>query len=134
MLASSGGGVTGFIGFLPADGAPNATLSGEDDFSLDADFRVMVKKLSKRDGVTKLKALAEMNELIASKTEADLKRLAPYWPRLFAKLAVDYEGRVREATFKTHQIIVQSLGKGKINNFNDHGIDVFSSDSNWPAP
>lgn len=48
----------------------------------------MVKKLTKKDSVTKLKALQEFAEIVPLKEDKILKCFLPYWPRLFNKLAV----------------------------------------------
>ena len=58
------GGAVGFVGFggLGSQGeaslgyVPMATGSGEDvDSTVDGDFRMTMRKLMKRDGITKLK-------------------------------------------------------------------------------
>ena len=58
LLASSGGGVPGFVGFgaMSDLGYVPATQGADDtDSSVDSDFRMVLRKLSKRDSTTKLK-------------------------------------------------------------------------------
>ncbi|KAI1294576.1 E3 ubiquitin-protein ligase listerin [Halotydeus destructor] len=116
LLTGSGGSVTGFIGFSAFSTPRNVdqddkTLTAEEDTAVDSEFRMVTRKLTKKDSVTKIKALQELAELVDQKDERDVKQLLPYWPRLFVKLAVDYDWRVRETTFKTHQVIAKIVGK-----------------------
>lgn len=72
---------------------------------------MLVKKLSKTDSVTKMKAMDELKELVATKPDTETKKLIPYWPRLFNKLATDYDWRVREQVLKLHGYLVDTFGK-----------------------
>ena len=62
---------------------------------LDGEVRVVLRRLGKRDAVTKTKALREAAAMAA---EADADRLAQLlhvWPKLQAKLALHAEPKVR---------------------------------------
>lgn len=70
-------------------GDGNQVVGGpEEDFSIEPELRLLVKKLTKKDNVTKLKALQEFAELVPTKDEKSLTAFLLYWPRLFNKLAV----------------------------------------------
>ena len=47
----------------------------------------MLRKLSKRDSTTKIKALQELGSMCKEKDLEAVKTVLPFWPRIFAKLA-----------------------------------------------
>ena len=59
LLAKEGGGHVGFVGFGSMSGdlgyVPTSVGLEDQDAGLDTDFRMVLRKLSKRDIVTKLK-------------------------------------------------------------------------------
>lgn len=55
--------------------------------SVDPDFRMVLRKMSKRDSTTKIKALQELSVLCKEKDLDSVKTVLPFWPRIFAKLA-----------------------------------------------
>ena len=55
--------------------------------SVDPDFRMVLRKMSKRDSTTKIKALQELSTLCKEKDLDSVKTILPFWPRIFAKLA-----------------------------------------------
>ncbi|XP_067118343.1 E3 ubiquitin-protein ligase listerin [Centruroides vittatus] len=118
LLCSSGIGTTGFIGFssLTSDilnYVPATSQVCEDDISsaVDGDFRMVMRKMTKRDSVTKLKAIQEFSELCKTKNEELLKGALPYWPRLYNQLAMDFDRRIREATHEAHSQLVKKVGR-----------------------
>ncbi|CAG2119720.1 unnamed protein product [Medioppia subpectinata] len=68
--------------------ANSGTAAAADDLTIDADFRVIFKKMSKKDCITKVKALQEFQQLIKDKTETDVKCVLSQWPRTYNKLAI----------------------------------------------
>lgn len=67
--------------------------------------------MTKKDPVTKVKALQEFCELIL-KTESNIiKTILPFWPRLYNTLSTDVEHRVREATQQAHAALTSQAGK-----------------------
>ncbi|XP_076317410.1 E3 ubiquitin-protein ligase listerin [Tachypleus tridentatus] len=113
LLSASGVSVSGFVGFsaLSSDlpsyvPAVGQQLSDDVELTIDGDFRLAMKKMSKRDATTKLKALHEFMDLCQLKDEDSIKRMLPFWPRLYVKLAVDCDRRVREATHYAHECLV----------------------------
>ncbi|KAK3592614.1 hypothetical protein CHS0354_008149 [Potamilus streckersoni] len=111
QLLSSGNSIpSGFIGFGMLTGTPAfvpASQSFDDiDSSLDADFRLVLRKLTKRDPTTKIKALQEFSSLCKEKDNQVLKAVLPYWPRTYNKLTLDLDHRVREAVQQTMTVMV----------------------------
>lgn len=65
----------------------------------DADLRVVCKRLGKKDGVTKHKALAELSGLVAANPGL-VEGLLPFWLYVYPRLAVlEDDRRIREALF-----------------------------------
>jgi len=86
-------------------------ISDELDHSISEDFRLVWKKMNKKDTTTKLKALDEFKKLCQETDVEELKPVLPYWPRLFSKLTTDEEHRVREATHTAHRALVSKAGR-----------------------
>ncbi|XP_055533592.1 E3 ubiquitin-protein ligase listerin [Wyeomyia smithii] len=87
------------------------THGEEVDPNLDDNFQIVLKKMLKKDPVTKTKALQEFSELI-SKSELDLvKAVLPFWPRLYSNLSTDVEHRVRETAQQAQAAVVAKAGK-----------------------
>lgn len=103
VLAREGGVIPGFVGF---DTAVTSELSyvpavhgaEEIDNLVDADFRLVLRKLSKRDNVTRLKAVQDFGAMCQDRDAEDVKGVLPYWPRIYCKMSMDYDRRIREAT------------------------------------
>lgn len=103
VLAREGGVIPGFVGF---DTAVTSELSyvpavhgaEEIDNLVDADFRLVLRKLSKRDNVTRLKAVQDFGAMCQERDAEDVRGVLPYWPRIYCKISMDYDRRIREAT------------------------------------
>lgn len=102
QLLSQAGNQSAFVGFDSMSGSPGyvpVSQTLEDvDSSLDADFRLVLRKLTKKDSITKVKALQEFRSLCKEKDVDELKAVLPFWPRMFNKTALDVDHRVRETT------------------------------------
>lgn len=113
LLSESGTTQQGFIGFGTFSGepayVPAADLDNLGDMSLDAELRVLLRKLSKKDSITKIKALQEFNLLIKDKEEKDVKAVLPYWPRIYSKMVLDVDYRVRETVQQSMNILAMRL-------------------------
>ncbi|KAK3098056.1 hypothetical protein FSP39_015648 [Pinctada imbricata] len=101
LLAEAGTAPTGFIGFgtlsTPPAYVPASEGFDDGESSLDPDFRMVLRKVMKRDSTTKVKALQEVTALFREKDEELVKGVLPFWPRNYNKLANDVDYRVREA-------------------------------------
>jgi hypothetical protein len=78
-------------------GAPTslfAALGGQD--SLDPETSLLLKRLSKRDTVTKLKALAELKQAVTAGDTSWATEVLPHWVVAFGRLADDKSWQVRE--------------------------------------
>ncbi|KAJ7997588.1 hypothetical protein DPEC_G00230570 [Dallia pectoralis] len=111
LVARESGAVPGFVGF----GTTASTEPGyvpavhgaeEIDNLVDADFRLVLRKLSKRDTVTKLKAAQEFGAMCQERDSNVVKGVLPYWPRIYCKMSVDHDRRVREATQQAFEQLV----------------------------
>lgn len=115
LLSESGAAPTGFVGFGGLGGMPAyvpASQALDDvDSTLDADFRMVLRKLTKRDSTTKVKALGEFSTLCKEKEDATVQAVLPFWPRIFNKMAIDIDHRVRECTQNAMTTLVRRVGR-----------------------
>ena len=81
------------------------------DPNLDSDFRVVLKKLSKKDNLTKLKALDELKNLIEIKSVEECVLILPYWTKSYTKLVLDMNRKIREQCQLNHEKIVFKVNK-----------------------
>lgn len=56
-------------------------------------------------------ALQEFQQLIRDKSETTVKTIINNWHRIYNKLAVDYDWRVREATHRSQEQLFLKVGK-----------------------
>ncbi|XP_008290701.1 E3 ubiquitin-protein ligase listerin [Stegastes partitus] len=111
VLTREGGVIPGFVGF---DSAVTSELSyvpavhGAEDIDnlVDADFRLVLRKLSKRDVVTRLKAVQDFGSMCQERDAEEVKGVLPYWPRIYCKISVDHDRRIREATQQAFEQLV----------------------------
>ncbi|XP_033373915.1 E3 ubiquitin-protein ligase listerin isoform X2 [Parus major] len=114
LLAKERGTVPGFIGFGTSQSdlgyVPAIQGAEEIDSLVDADFRMVLRKLSKRDITTKLKAMQEFGTMCKEREAEVVKGVLPYWPRIYCKISLDHDRRVREATQQSfEQLILKVL-------------------------
>lgn len=67
--------------------------------------------MSKKDVTTKTKALQEFITLCDQNTVDALKVVLPFWPRIYGRLALDDDQRVREYVQKANYSFVNKLGR-----------------------
>ncbi|KAK9968251.1 hypothetical protein ABG768_002585 [Culter alburnus] len=111
LLARESGVVPGFVGFGVSTSndpgyVPAVQGAEEIDNLVDADFRMVLRKLSKRDTVTKLKAVQEFGAMCQERQPDVVKGVLPYWPRIYCRISVDHDRRVREATQQAFEQLV----------------------------
>ncbi|RIA93731.1 hypothetical protein C1645_803902 [Glomus cerebriforme] len=121
IIATSGqvpitnlGGFAQFLGGTTFSGATTSDIdSAFSSGTLDPELVIIFKKLSKRDPTTKLKALEELEAYLKSKerNEKELVGILDVWAKLFVKLGIDVDRRVRYATHSCHFIIVTIIKK-----------------------
>ncbi|TSK16143.1 E3 ubiquitin-protein ligase listerin [Bagarius yarrelli] len=111
LLARENGVVPGFVGFgISASNelgyVPAVHGAEEIDNLVDADFRLVLRKLSKRDTVTKLKAVQEFGSMCQDRDSEIVRGVLPYWPRIYCKISMDHDRRVREATQQAFEHLI----------------------------
>nr|XP_010588638.1 E3 ubiquitin-protein ligase listerin isoform X1 [Loxodonta africana] len=115
LLAKEQGTVPGFIGFGTSQSdlsyVPAIQGAEEIDNLVDSDFRMVLRKLSKKDVTTKLKAMQEFGTMCAERDTEVVKGVLPYWPRIFCKISLDHDRRVREATQQAFEKLILKVKK-----------------------
>ncbi|XP_074528876.1 E3 ubiquitin-protein ligase listerin [Halichoeres trimaculatus] len=111
VLTREGGVIPGFVGFDTAltselSYVPAVHGAEEIDNLVDADFRLVLRKLSKRDVVTRLKAVQDFGSMCQERDAEEVKGVLPYWPRIYCKISVDHDRRIREATQQAFEQLV----------------------------
>ena len=90
---------------------PVSSLSNQ-ELSIPSEYRIALTKLSKKDTITKQKALAELTELCKQNCDVQLiLQILPYWAQNFNKLCYEKDGKVRAAAHSAMKIIVEIAGK-----------------------
>ncbi|XP_008588259.1 PREDICTED: E3 ubiquitin-protein ligase listerin [Galeopterus variegatus] len=115
LLAKEQGTVPGFIGFGTSQSdlgyVPAIQGAEEIDSLVDSDFRMVLRKLSKKDVTTKLKAMQEFGAMCTERDTEIVKGVLPYWPRIFCKISLDHDRRVREATQQAFEKLILKVKK-----------------------
>ncbi|XP_036204835.1 E3 ubiquitin-protein ligase listerin isoform X4 [Myotis myotis] len=115
LLAKEQGTVPGFIGFGTFQSdlgyVPAVQGAEEIDNLVDSDFRMVLRKLSKKDVTTKLKAMQEFGTMCTERDTEIVKGVLPYWPRIFCKISLDHDRRVREATQQAFEKLILKVKK-----------------------
>lgn len=91
--------------------ADNASTTDDMDASVDTNYQLVFRKMTKKDPTTKVKALQEFAELLSRTEVADIKAILPFWPRLYNNLSTDVEHRVREAAQQAQSSLINQAGK-----------------------
>lgn len=81
------------------------------DATISTAYQLTLKKMSKKDPMTKKKALQEFIDLINSSDMEEIKNILPLWPKFYQNLATDPEHSVRELTQTVQQILVSKCKK-----------------------
>jgi E3 ubiquitin-protein ligase listerin len=81
------------------------------DTNVDNDFKMALRKLHKKDTLTKYKALEELKGLIETKSQEDCVAILGYWQKSYSKLTLDYDRKIREICQKTHASLCSKVEK-----------------------
>uniref|UniRef100_A0A669CBP5 E3 ubiquitin-protein ligase listerin n=1 Tax=Oreochromis niloticus TaxID=8128 RepID=A0A669CBP5_ORENI len=111
VLTREGGVIPAFVGFgstVASELSYVPAVHGAEDIDnlVDADFRLVLRKLSKRDVVTRLKAVQDFGSMCQERDADVVKGILPYWPRIYCKISVDHDRRIREATQQAFEQLV----------------------------
>lgn len=115
-LSRESGVIPGFVGF---DTTANLDLSyvpavhgvDEIDNLVDAEFRLVLRKISKRDVTTRLKAVQDFASMCQERDSEVVKGVLPYWSKIYCKISVDHDRRIREATQQAFEQLVLKVGR-----------------------
>ncbi|CAB1333310.1 unnamed protein product, partial [Coregonus sp. 'balchen'] len=126
LLARESGVVPGFVGFgttatTELGYVPAVHGAEEIDNLVDADFRLVLRKLSKRDT-----AVQEFGAMCQERDSEVVKGVLPYWPRIYCKISVDHDRRVREATQQAFEQLVLKVRDRKPKRHTDSRTDCDS--------
>ncbi|KAJ8027197.1 E3 ubiquitin-protein ligase listerin [Holothuria leucospilota] len=115
LLEKDGGGSLSFVGFGAMSGdlgyVPSLKVGEEYDQDLDDDFRITMRKMTKKDSVTKLKAIQDFGDYCKSKDDKDVLGALPHFPRLYNRLVMDADKRVREGCQHSFQHLIVKCGR-----------------------
>nr|CAH8872018.1 unnamed protein product [Trichobilharzia regenti] len=100
------------VGFVPILQDPDAT-------GLDSHLLSILKRLEKRDSVTKQKALREFCDILKPTNECSgiilstnsVVAVLPFWPRIYHRLSFDGDRKVRELAQITMHTLASRVGK-----------------------
>lgn len=87
------------------------SLLDDIDAAVDTNYQLVLRKMTKKDPVTKVKALQEFLELCNASEVDAVVAILPFWPRLYAALSADVEHRVREASQQAQAGVAAKCGK-----------------------
>ena len=79
--------------------------------SVEQELICALQKMTKKDSLTKVKAL---QEFCASCSEMDVdsvKPLVPFWHHIYNKISIDHDCNVREACQQAHEALVTVVGR-----------------------
>ncbi|KAJ8727288.1 hypothetical protein PYW07_001407 [Mythimna separata] len=78
---------------------------------LNPEFQMCIKKLNKKDPITRAKALNELCELVNNGDVEDVVAALPSWAHFYKTLTADTDRKVREMTQVCHGAIVRVCGR-----------------------
>lgn len=112
-LVPSGAAAVGFGGYVGSSRV-ESTLSAEAPtpyVDIDAEVAQHLKRLSRKDPTTKLKALMALSEILKAKSAKEIVPIIPQWAFEYKKLLLDYNREVRRATHDTMTCFVRAVGR-----------------------
>lgn len=114
-LVPSGAAAVGFGGYVGSSRVDSSVASTPEASSylndLDGEMAQHLKRLSRKDPTTKLKALTSLSELLKQKTAKEIVPIIPQWAFEYRKLLLDYNREVRRATHDTMTNLVNAVGR-----------------------
>ncbi|XP_048324435.2 E3 ubiquitin-protein ligase listerin [Ziziphus jujuba] len=113
LLPSGSTATVGFGGYVGSSRLDSSTTAEDSTpFSdIDSEVAVHLKRLARKDPITKLKALASLSTLFKEKSGKDLVSIIPQWAFEYKRLLVDYNREVRRATHDTMANLVIVVGR-----------------------
>ncbi|XP_037296543.1 E3 ubiquitin-protein ligase listerin [Manduca sexta] len=90
---------------------PTLAASASMENDIDPEFQMCIKKLNKKDPITKTKALQELTELVNNSKVDDVVAMLPSWAHYYKMLSFDLDRKVREYTQACHGAVVGACGR-----------------------
>lgn len=115
-LVPTGAATIGFGGYvgsarvdppLTTDESSSATTSSD----VDTEMLQHIKRLSRKDPTTKLKALATLSQLFKQKQKDEIMLIIPQWAFEYKRLLQDYNREVRKAAQGTMNNLIITVGR-----------------------
>lgn len=112
-LLPSGATTVGFGGYVGSSRVESSVSAEAPTSFLDIDGEVAqhLKRLSRKDPTTKLKALTALSQLLKEKSAKEIAPIIPQWGFEYKKLLLDYNREVRRATHDTMTSFVCATGR-----------------------
>ncbi|PIA58085.1 hypothetical protein AQUCO_00500192v1 [Aquilegia coerulea] len=104
-------GFGGYIGSSRLDLTEEA-VAATPFVDVDGEVAQHLKRLGRKDPITKIKALASLSELFKQKNKEDIVQIIPQWAFEYKRLVQDYNREVRRATHDTMTNLVITVGRG----------------------
>ncbi|KNA05184.1 hypothetical protein SOVF_192710 [Spinacia oleracea] len=112
-LVPTGAASIGFGGYVGSSRVDSA-LHGDESTSfagVDGEMVLYLKRLARKDPITKLKALNSLSTLLKDKSGKDVLPIIPQWGFEYRRLLMDYNREVRRATHDTMTSLVVAAGR-----------------------
>ncbi|KAL9169500.1 hypothetical protein ABFS82_04G082900 [Erythranthe guttata] len=103
-------GFGGYVGSSPVNSSLASTPDAVPFTDIDGEVAQHLKRLSRKDPITKLKALTSLSQLIRQKEAKEIVTIIPQWAFEYKKLLMDYNREVRRATHETMTNLVSAVG------------------------
>lgn len=112
-LLPSGTAAVGFGGYVGSSRVDSSFSAEASTASLDIDGELAqhLKRLSRKDPTTKLRALTSLSQLLKEKSASEVAPIIPQWAFEYKKLLLDYNRDVRRATHDTMACLVRAVGR-----------------------
>ncbi|CAI9107100.1 OLC1v1006386C1 [Oldenlandia corymbosa var. corymbosa] len=104
-------GFGGFVGSSRVDSSLLAESSTDPSLDVDGELAQHLKRLSRKDPTTKIKALTALSQLVKEKSAKEVAVILPQWAFEYKKLLLDYNREVRRATHDTMTYLVRAVGR-----------------------
>ncbi|XP_021750254.1 E3 ubiquitin-protein ligase listerin-like [Chenopodium quinoa] len=111
-LVPTGSAPIGFGGYVGSSRVDSVHGDESTSFAgIDGEMVQYLKRLARKDPVTKLKALNSLSALLKNKSGKDVLPIIPQWGFEYRRLLMDYNREVRRATHETMTSLVAAAGR-----------------------
>ncbi|KAJ3103222.1 hypothetical protein HK100_004241, partial [Physocladia obscura] len=113
-IGNSNNGVSFGFGAFTASTPSSPSLSSllpEETDHLNSELKILIKRLAKKDTLTKIKATDDLKSYLATAEVDELAKFVYLWPKIFNKSALDVERKIRENFVACQAIMFTRLKK-----------------------